>query len=117
MSTKKQKSKQRGLLLDKDARRYGRYGKRKTYVSRKGSLISIKELKRRELQRATDVGYDPVNFNKLERTKLSEELLLKACEGASMNVGALTKEPFWVRVAKNIGKLISRMFRWKVHGK
>lgn len=112
MSTKKQKPKHRGLLLDDNAQRYSRWGSNKTYVSRKGSLISTKELKRRELQRAKDVGYDPVNFKNVEKTDTSKDLLVQNYSRPVANVGTLTKAPFWIRVAMRVGKLLSRIFKW-----
>ena len=104
MSIKKSKPKNPNLLLDENGQRYTAYRSKKTYASRKGKLISMKELKRRELQRAKDLGLDDVN------------ILEVSTKSPVVNVGTLVKPPFWIRVAAKLGAMISRLFKRKSHG-
>lgn len=104
-STPKFKPKNPNLLLDDNGQRYRTNRSKKTYVSRKGKLISNKELKRRELQRANDLGLGDVNIF---------EVVTKQ---PIVNVGTLTRPPFWIRVGLKIRSILSRMFKWKSHGK
>lgn len=104
-STPKSKPKNPKLLLDANGERYRTSQSRKTYVSRKGKLISNKELKRRELQRANDLGLGDVNIF---------ELVTKQ---PIVNVGTLTRQLFWVRFSLKIRSILSRIFKWKSHGK